>query len=77
VVAAEVASLTLHAALLMAFARGAELGLILPVRTERDEPGRQLALLAAQDLLHRAREVIVTKPPKDALEVSERQFVRL
>jgi hypothetical protein len=35
----------------MAFARGAELGLILPVRTERDEPRGQLVLLAAQDLL--------------------------
>src|SRR6266404_3497043 len=58
VVAAEVASLALHAALLMAFARGAELGLILPVGTKRDEPCRQLALLAAQDLLHRARQVI-------------------
>jgi len=77
VVAAEVASLALHAALLMAFARGAELGLIPPVRTERDEPCRQLALLAAQDLLHRARQVIVAKPPEDTLEVRERQFVRL
>ena len=76
VVAAEVANFPFHAALLMAFARGAELGLILPVRTERDEPRRQLALLAAQDLLHRARQVIVAKSPEDALEVREGKFVR-
>src|SRR5258708_7153339 len=77
VVAAEVAYLALHAALLMAFTRGAELGLILPVGAERDEPCRQFALLAAQNLLHRARQVIVAKHAKDALEVSERQLVSL
>src|ERR1039457_6276550 len=76
VVAAEVANFALHAALLMAFARGAELGLILPVRTERDEPCCQLALLAAQDLLHRARKVIVAKPPEDAFEILESKFMR-
>ena len=77
VVAAEVAHLALHAALLMAFARGAELRLIPPVRTEGDSSCRQLSLRAAQDLLHRARKVIVAKLPEDTLEVRERQFVRL
>ena len=75
-VAAEVTSFTLHAALLMAFTRGAELGLILPVRTERDEPCRQFALLAAKYLLHRARKVIVAKPPEDTFEILEGKFVR-
>ena len=77
VVAAEVANFTFHAALLVAFARRAELGLILPMRTERDEPGRQLSLLAAQNLLHRARQVIVAQPPEDAFEVIEGKLVRL
>ena len=75
-ITAEVANFALHAALLMAFARGAELGLILPVRTERDKPCRQLALLAAQDLLHRARKVIVAEPPEDAFEILEGKFMR-
>ena len=47
------------------------------MRSERDEPCRQLSLLAAQDLLHRARQVIVAKPAKDPFKVSECQFVRL
>ena len=60
----------------MAFTWGAELGLILPVRTERDEPRRQFALLATKDLLHRTRQVIVAKPPEDALEILEGKFMR-
>jgi hypothetical protein len=60
----------------MAFARSAKLGLILPVRTERDEPRRQLALLTAQYLLHRTRQVIVAKPTEDAIEILEGKFMR-
>src|SRR5664280_1697487 len=76
VVAAEVAHFTFHPALLVAFAGRAELSLILPVRTEGDEASRQLALVAAQDLLHRARQIIVAKPAENAAEVMERQLVR-
>ena len=75
-VAPEVASLSFDAALLVSFARRAELCPVLPVRTERDEPRRQFALLAAQNFLNRARQVIVAKHPEDTF-VSERQFVRL
>ena len=74
-VATEVASLTFDAALLVAFARSTELCSILPVRTKRDETRRQLALLAAQNLLYRARQVIVAKHPKDAIEVRERKLM--
>jgi hypothetical protein len=52
VVTAEIVNFSFEAALLMAFAGRAELRSILPLRTERDEPRRQLALLAAQDLLY-------------------------
>jgi hypothetical protein len=71
VVATEIAHFTFHAALFMALARRAELGLILPVRTKRNEPCRQISLLATQDLLYRAGQVIVTKPSEDAFEVLE------
>src|SRR5450759_1215402 len=76
VVAAEVAHFAFYAALLMAFAGCAELGLILPVRTEGDETSRQLALIAAQNLLHRTRKVVIANPAEHAAKVMERQFVR-
>ena len=75
VVAPEVAAFTFHAALLVAFAGRAEVSLILPVRAEGDEASRLLAPIAAQDLLHRARQVVVAKPAEDAAEVMKRQLV--
>src|ERR1035438_9960826 len=75
VVAAEVAHFAFHPALLVAFAGRAEIGLILPVRTEGYEAGRQLPLIAAQYLLYRARQVVVAKPTENAAEVMERQLV--
>src|ERR1035437_2398524 len=75
VVAAEVAHFAFHPALLVAFAGRAEIGLILPVRTEGDEAGRQLPLIAAQDLLYCTRQVVVAKPAENAAEVMERQLV--
>ena len=67
-VAAEVTHLAFDAALLMAFAGRAEIGLILPVRTEIDEASRHLALVAAQDLLHRT----ASAEPCDLLPESHR-----
>src|ERR1022692_5150802 len=75
VVAAEEAHFAFHAALLMAFAGRAKLSLILPVRTEGNEAGRQLPLIAAQDLLYCTRQVVVAKPAENAAEVMERQLV--
>src|ERR1700733_7949971 len=72
VVAAEVSYFAFYTALLVTFAGSAEAGLVLPVRTERNEAGRHLPLVAAQDLLHCARKVIVAKLAKHAAEVVER-----
>ena len=74
-VAPEVAPFAFHAALLVAFAGRAEIGLILPVRAEGDEANRQLALIAAKDLLHCTGEVVVAKATEDAAKVMERQLM--
>src|SRR6266508_3654680 len=70
VVAPEVAPF--DAALLVAFAGRAEIGLILPVRAKGNKASRQLAFIAAQDLLHRTGKVVVPKATEDAAKVMER-----
>src|ERR1700757_241763 len=77
VIAPEVTNLSFYATLFVAFARCAELRLVLPVRTKGDEASRLLSLIAAQNLLHCARQVVVTKPPKDATEIMKCQLVCL
>src|ERR1700684_1819324 len=75
VVAAEVSAFALNPALLVASSRVAELTLKTPVGTEGDEAAGLFALMSAQDALHRALQVIVTKPPEDAAEIAECHLV--
>ena len=63
IVAPEVAQLAFHSALFIAARRIAELRLESPMRAERDEPIRFLALPSAQNLLHRALQVVVPQQP--------------
>jgi len=72
VVAPEVAAFAFYAAFLVALAGRAEIGLILPVRTEGGEARRQLAFITAQDLLHCTGKVVVPKATEDAAKVMER-----
>src|SRR5512144_2364751 len=77
VVPAEVACFAFHSALLMPFARCAEIALEAPVRAERDEARGLFALIAAQDLLHCRLQVVITKLLKHSAEECKRQLVRL
>ena len=76
-IAAEVADLALHAALLVPRRGRAELRLEPPVRAERDEPHRLLAAVAAQDLADRTAQIVVAQDPMDPTEVGEGVLVRL
>src|SRR5712692_2452133 len=75
-VAPEVAHFAFHAALLIASCRVAELRLETPVRTETDQPLRLFPLMAAQNLLHRALQVVVAQQLEHATKVAKRQLVR-
>ena len=75
-VAPKVADFAFHAALLVASRRIAELRLKTPVRAEGDQPLGLLPLVPAQNLLHRALQVVVAQPPKHAAEIAKRQLVR-
>ncbi len=70
-VAPEIADLALNAAFLMPFAGRAELRGKSPMRAERHEPHRLLPPVPAQDLAHRARQVVVAQQPKHPAEVGE------
>jgi hypothetical protein len=74
VVASKVSALAFDAALLVAAGRVTELALVAPVRTESDEAAGLFPPMSTQDLLHRARQVIVAERAKDAAEVAERQL---
>src|SRR3954468_23466245 len=76
-VAAKVADLALHTALLVPGRGRAELRLEPPVRTERDEPHRLFAAMAAQDLADRAGQVVVAQNPVNPAEVGEGVLVSL
>ena len=75
-IAPEVAALVLHPALLVAARRVAELALETPMRPERKEALRLFPLVATQDLLHRATQVVVAKALENAAKISERQLMR-
>src|SRR5450631_1236184 len=77
VIPAKVADLPFHAALLVAFARRAELTFISPMGTEGNKPRRLFPPLSAQNLLYRRTEVVVTKTSKHAREISECPLVAL
>ena len=74
-VPAEVTHFAFHAALLVAPRRIAELRLKAPVRAEGDQALRLLPLMAAQNLLHRALQVVVAQAPEHPTEIAKRQFV--
>src|SRR6266852_7537211 len=69
------AQLSFHASFFVAARRVAILALETPVRPEGDDAFGFHALPAAQDLLHRAREVVVAQRAEDAVEVGERVLV--
>ena len=60
-VAAEVTHFAFHSALLVASRRVAELRLKAPVRAESDQALRLFPLMTAQNLLHRALQVVVAQ----------------
>src|SRR5579863_5022803 len=64
----EVAHFAFHATLLVAPRRIAKLRLESPMRTKGDQPIRLLSLVAAQNLLHRALQVVVTQSPEHSAE---------
>jgi hypothetical protein len=64
--------LVLHAALLVATRRRAELGFEQVVRAKRDEAGRLLSPLAAQNLLHCNFQVVIAQRLKYAAEHLQR-----
>jgi hypothetical protein len=68
-VAPKIPDLAFDATFLMALCGIAELRLKPPVGPEGDEAGGLLAPMAAQDLLHRAGEVVIAQPLEDASEI--------
>ena len=75
-VSAEVAYLAFHTALLVASRRITELCLKAPVRAEGDQAFRLLAMMAAQNLLHRTLQVVVSQDSKYSTEIEKRSFMR-
>ena len=69
VVPPEVAHLAFHAALLVPTRRVAKLRLESPVRAKGDQPVGLLPLIPAQNLLHRALQVVVAQQPEHAAEI--------
>src|SRR5208283_1103936 len=76
VVPPEIAHFAFHAALLVAARRVAKLRLESPMRTESDQPVGLLALVSAQDLFHRALQVVVAQPPEHSAEIVEGLLMR-
>jgi len=76
-VAPEITAFPFNAAFLVTLARRAELGGEPPMRAERQEPHCLLPSIAAQDLAHRARQIVVAQQMEDAAEVGEGVLVRL
>ena len=72
----EIAHFAFHAALLVAARRVAKLRLESPVRTKSDQPVGLLALVPAQNLLHRALQVVVAQPPEHSAEIVKGPLVR-
>src|SRR5579871_3294952 len=75
-VSPEVTSLAFDAALLVRFRWRAELRGETPMRAKSDEPRRLLALISAQDLLHRRFQIVVAKAAEDSAKVAKGQLVR-
>src|ERR1019366_2837561 len=73
---AEVPHLAFYSALFVASRRIAKLCLESPVRAEGDQALRLLPLMAAQNLLHRALQVVVAQAAEHATEIVKCQLVR-
>ena len=74
-IAAEEASFAFHTTFFVALTWRTELGLEAPVRAERDEARRLLALMPTQDLLYGALEVVIAQTCKHAAEIAEGQLM--
>src|SRR5664279_4578348 len=75
VVAPKITHFAFDPTLLVAPRRVAEVGLKAPVRTKTDQSLRLFPLVTAQDLLHRALQVVVAQQPEDTAEVAKSQLV--
>src|ERR1035438_625290 len=75
VVAPEITHFAFDPTLLVAPRRVAEVGLKAPVRTKCYQPLRLFPLVTAQDLLHRALQVVVAQQPEDPTKVAKRQLM--
>ncbi len=74
-VAPKVPGFALDATLLVRLRWCAEITFEPPVRPEGDEPRGLFTLMAPQDLLYRALEVVVPEQPKDSAQVMKRSLV--
>jgi hypothetical protein len=72
----EIAHFAFHAALLVATRRVAKLRLESPMRTKSDQPVGLLALVPAQNLFHRALQVVVAQPPEHPAEIVKGLLMR-
>src|SRR5208282_713931 len=77
VVAPEVAYFAFHPTLFVASARIAEIAFEAPVGTKRNQPTGLFPLIAAQDLLHCALQVVVAQSAEDTAKIAKRQLMRL
>jgi len=77
VIPAEITHLPFHAPFLMALGRRAERGLELPVRTKRDKARRFLPLVATENLLDRAGQIVVAQPSKYPTKIMKGVLVRV
>ena len=68
--------LAFHPALLVPSCRIAKFRLETPVRAEGDEPLGLLRLMAAQNLLHRALQVVIAQQSEDTTKMVKRPLVR-
>src|SRR6516225_3195188 len=76
-VPAKIAVFSFHPTLFMSLPGRAEFRFEPPVRAERDEAGRLLPPVAAQNFFHRSFQIVVPQDVKHAPEVMEAQLMRL
>src|SRR5215469_1295754 len=76
-IAPEVTGLALDPAFLVRLRRCAEVALETPVRAGGDKARGFLAAMAAQNLPHRALEVVVSEQSKNSTKIMERVLVSL
>ena len=77
VIAPEVTGFALNPAFFVRFPRIAKVAREAPVRAEGDEARGLLAPMAAQNLLHRTLQVVVSEQPEDSAKIMKRLLVGL